>query len=682
MFSVNEATVYLGGHQILDNATFRIGDTERVAIVGPNGAGKSTLLKAIAGEIPIESGDLALPKGTTIGYLPQEADLVSDRTAREEMRSVFAEALEAFDQMADLEHRMGEIDHDSDEFRRIATRYDRLMATINRLDAYALDANIGQVSAGLGFSATDLDRPCREFSGGWQMRIALAKVLLSRPDVLLLDEPTNHLDLETMEWLEDWLLASRSAVLLVSHERSFMDRLTDRIFEIDRAQLTIYKGNYTDYTEERVERREHQARAYENQQREIERNQRFIDRFRAQANKASAVQSRVKLLEKMILLRQPARDQGTIHFNFPQPPRSGKEVVTISGVTHRYGDDVVFADVDWTAYRGERVALVGVNGAGKSTLMKIMAGFLKPTTGECEIGTKVLTQYFAQYEHDTLHPSWTVETALGSVAAVGEAQHARNVAGAFLFTGDDIDKPVRVLSGGERTRLRLAMMLFSPANLLLLDEPTNHLDVGSRQTLEDAMMKYTGTAVIVSHDRTFLDKVATQIIEVRDGRVGRFWGTYREYLSRHREEMGLVTREFPEGHHRLDAPGNTGGKDTVASSASPEEQALLDAINSTPQKLNAKQRRSSKRDQAESRRGRMQRTKPLRDRVRALERTIEENESRQSEIEQTLAKPETYTNPERAAQLGKEKKFLERELADAMSKWEESSQQLEAALSN
>ena len=694
MISLSDITVYLSGKKIVDGATFRLGDGERAAIVGPNGAGKSTLLKAINGMVSAESGELSLPKGTVIGYLPQIAQLDSSRTIREEMRSVFAPALSALDEMSQLEHRMGEVDHDSEEFRQIARRYDHCQAEVHRLDAYALDSHIGVVSAGLGFAASDLDRPCGEFSGGWQMRVELAKVLLARPDVFLLDEPTNHLDLESITWLEDWLLSVPSSVLFVSHERSFMDRLADRIFEIDRGRLSIYKGNYSDYLEQRDARREIQQRAFENQQREIEKAELFISRFRYQANKAAGVQSRIKMLEKIERLQPPTPDQGTIHFSFPQPPRSGKEVVKLEGVTQRYGALTVFQGVDLTIYRGQKVALVGLNGAGKSTLMKIIAGLLEPTEGTRELGSNVSLQYFAQYEHDTLHPSWTVETALRAVAPIGEAQKARDVAGAFLFSGDDVEKPVTVLSGGERTRLRLAMMLFSPANLLLLDEPTNHLDVGSRRTLEDALARYDGTVVMVSHDRTFVDKVATRIIDIRDGRVSEFWGSYRDYLKRHRAEMGLAAREFPEGHHHGTTPGGPDGKNkrelkdagdgdgraTAAASpqVSPEEQRLLDQINSVPTRYNRQQRQGERKRVAEERRELAKKTRPLRDRVKSLEKEIERIEARQAEVERLLSDPATYANPARAAELGREKKTLEAGLAQTLARWEQASEELQA----
>ncbi|MCX7049792.1 MAG: ATP-binding cassette domain-containing protein [Candidatus Sumerlaeota bacterium] len=712
MISAANITVFLGGRKILDNATFRVGDSERAAIVGPNGAGKSTLLKAVAGLVsPEAGGEIALPKGATIGYLPQVAQLNSARTIRDEMRSVFAEALMAFSEMTELEHQMGEVDHVSEEFQRIAKRYDYLMETIHRLDAYAMDSHIGVISAGLGFKASDLDRACGEFSGGWQMRVELAKVLLARPGILLLDEPTNHLDLESIQWLEDWIMSLQSSVLFVSHERSFMDRLADRIFEISRNQLTIYKGNYTDYLDERDERRVIQQRAFENQQREIEKAELFISRFRYQANKAASVQSRVKMLDKVERLHAPEAELGTIHFKFPQPPRSGKEVVTLENVAQRYGNLTVFENVNRIIYRGEKVALVGVNGAGKSTLMKIVAGLLEPTEGRCFLGSNVAMQYFAQYEHDVLHPSWTVQQALYAVAPIGEAQKARDVAGAFLFTGEDVEKPVTVLSGGERTRLRLAMMLFSPSNLLLLDEPTNHLDIGSRQTLEDALKRYDGTLVMVSHDRTFVDKVATRIIEVHNGKVEEFWGAYRDYLKKHLQEMGLAVREFPEGHH-LHMPGGASGesgekgagakdngaagggassgasggtsKSAAKSNFKPsvptaDEQKLLDAVSSIPRKMSRQERQSQKRESAETRKETMQIIKPLRDRVRSLEKNIEEIEASLAEIAQVMSDPATYANPQRVASLGKEKKTLEAALADIMKKWEKAAQELQEA---
>ncbi len=676
MITANNLTIYLGGELILNDATFQAPDGERIAIVGPNGAGKSTLMKAIKGLVSVESGEVLLPKGSTIGYLPQSANLVSHRTIREEMRSIFEDALSAFGEMEDLEHRMGEVDHETDAFRHIATRYDFLLSEINRLDAYAMDANIGQVSAGLGFATSDLDRSCGEFSGGWQMRVELAKVLLARPDILLLDEPTNHLDLETIQWLEEWILNLKANVLFVSHERSFMDRLADRIFEIDRTQLTIYKGNYSDYLDLREERRLIQQRAFENQQREIERAESFITRFRAQANKAAGVQSRVKMLEKLERLTPPTSDAATIHFQFPQPPRSVKEVIQIKDVRQSYGDLTVFEDVNLTIYRGERVALVGVNGAGKSTLMKLIAGEEKPTAGLCEIGLNVEKQYFAQYEDDALRSGYTVKQSLESVAPLGEAQKARNVAGAFLFKDDDVDKPVTVLSGGEKTRLRLAMMLFSPANLLLLDEPTNHLDIGSRQTLEKALSEYTGTVVMVSHDRTFVDRVANRIIEIANGEAREYWGSYREYLKKHRQEIGLQARDFPAGHPKASQEETLPGGAPTS-----EEQKLLDDMKAVePRQASKAQRMAQRRNDAETRKEARRRIKPLRDRVRALERDIEQLEKREEEIERILADPVTYANPDRIADLGREKKETAEKLAETMTRWEQAGEELETTM--
>ncbi|NUP89541.1 MAG: ABC-F family ATP-binding cassette domain-containing protein, partial [Candidatus Sumerlaeia bacterium] len=539
MFALSDTWVHFGGKPALRGISCRIEPGERVAIVGPNGAGKTTMLRLFAGELLPDEGEVLIPHRTVIGYLPQEADFgAGEKTLREEVESVFEPVHLAEAELRRLEHRMaGIVDHETAEFREIAARYDHLHHEVQRLEGHAIESKMGRVLAGLGFAEWQFDRPMREFSGGWQMRALLAKLLLTNPDLMLLDEPTNHLDLESMIWLEEWIKESRSAVLMVSHERAFMDRLCHRIFELHRGAVTVYRGNYAKYLAERDQRREIEWRAYENQQREIAQVQRFIDRFRYQASKAALVQSRIKQLEKIERLEPPPSDPRTIHFRFPPAARSAKEVLCLRGVGHAYTETPVFTGVDLTLYRGDKVALVGVNGAGKSTLIKILSGKLRPRWGSREAGANTAIDHFTQGQWDTLHPGHTVLQALASAAPLESEQNLRSCLGGFCFSGEDVDKPVRVLSGGEKTRLRLAMMLFSAANCLLLDEPTNHLDVWSRMTLEAALRRYDGTLIVVSHDRYFLDAVTDKVIEISGGDVHFYPGKYGDYL-RHFDHGG------------------------------------------------------------------------------------------------------------------------------------------------
>ncbi|MCX7011782.1 MAG: ABC-F family ATP-binding cassette domain-containing protein, partial [Candidatus Sumerlaeota bacterium] len=531
MFSVQNITCQFGGRLVLRDVSLRVEDSEKLAIVGANGTGKSTLLQIIAGRMRPDAGLVDCPKGSSIGYLPQEALLDSALSLRDELLTVFASVHEVFDELRELEHRMAEVAHETDEFNRIARRYDFLQGEIHRLDAYAIDSTVAETAAGLGFTAADLDRPCAEFSGGWRARIVLAKVLLSRPDLLLLDEPTNHLDLESMLWLEEWIRSSRASVAMVSHERAFMDRLAHQILELADGQAALYQGNYSAYLAQRADRRAQQQRAYDNQQQKIREIEKFIARFRYNASKASLVQSRVKQLEKIERLAPPPAEPRSIHFNFPPAERSNKEVAIIKGGSKRYGDREVLPPFELTIYRGERIAVVGLNGAGKSTLLRLLAGTEPLTTGTRTVGTTVRIEYFEQFESDLLVSDRTVLREMMAVAPVGQADGVRDLLGAFLFKEDDVDKPVRVLSGGEKTRLRLAKMLFSRANCLILDEPTNHLDLASRVTLENALRRFTGSLVLVSHDRVFLDRVANRVLEVREGRLRSFPGNYTDYLN-------------------------------------------------------------------------------------------------------------------------------------------------------
>ncbi len=530
MISVEKLHLSLGGRPILRGVDLTVGDGERLAVVGPNGCGKSTLLKAIAGiELP-DTGEIRMPKGSTAGYLPQEAGIAAGRPLREELLGAFVEVQSALREMAGLAEEMGRTDPDSPAHARVMRRYAECAHMVEHEDGYALESKASRVAAGLGFSPEDLDRPCSDFSGGWRMRILLAKLLLRRPDVILLDEPTNHLDLESTLWLEDWILRCGRTVVFVSHESATMDRLAERIVCLEGGRAEVYAGNYTRFLAESAQRREARWAAYERQRREIEAMEAFISRFRANAARAALVQSRLRRLGKIARLEPPFHPTA-IHFSFPPAPESHYCVLALRNLGHSYGENRVFGGIDLEITRGEKIGLVGVNGAGKSTLLRILAGKEAPTEGECAVGKKVTSAYFEQYDADTVSSDETLLDAIAAAAPAGEAHRARDLLGAFLFSGDDVMKPLRALSGGERTRFRLARMLFSPANLLLLDEPTNHLDITSRATVEKALAAYTGTVVIVSHDRAFMDRVTRKIIELDGGTLRVYPGSYGEYLE-------------------------------------------------------------------------------------------------------------------------------------------------------
>jgi ATP-binding cassette subfamily F protein 3 len=504
---------------------------ERVGIVGANGTGKSSLLKVLGGMEGLDSGAISTQKGVTIGYLPQEGLTLSGRSAFAECMTVFAglRALEA--EQEDLARRMAELDPGGVEYTQVAERFHRAESEFRARDGFAIEAQVGTVLSGLGFPQREWKKHTEEFSGGWQMRIALAKLLLEKPNLLLLDEPTNHLDLEARNWLEDYLGSYPNAFVLVSHDRYFLDVTVRKIAELWNKGLHFYTGGFTRYDLQKTERRAQLQAAYENQQDKIRQLEAFINRFRYQATKAKQVQSRIKELDRIERIEIPPEEK-TIHFSFPQPKPSGRIVAEFQKVAKCYGDHLVFSDVDFIIERGDRVALVGVNGAGKSTLIKILAGAEPVTAGEYILGHNAQPDYFAQDQYKELDQSARMIDDLGTVAPRAGNTELRSILGSFLFSEDDVFKQIGVLSGGERNRYALARMLMVPSNFMLLDEPTNHLDMRAKDVLLNALQEYNGTVVFVSHDRYFIDKLATRIIEVEDGKVRVYPGNYEDYQWR------------------------------------------------------------------------------------------------------------------------------------------------------
>ncbi|MGB7761206.1 MAG: ABC-F family ATP-binding cassette domain-containing protein [Bryobacteraceae bacterium] len=531
MIQLSGAGKRYGPKILFENAGWLVTPKERTGIVGANGTGKSSLLKVLAGIEGLDSGSITVQRGVTIGYLPQEGLSLSGRSVFAECMTVFHELRALEEEQEQLAARMGELDPAGADYAAVADRFHRAEGEFRARDGYAIEAQVGTVLGGLGFGERDWKRRTEEFSGGWQMRIALAKLLLEKPNLLLLDEPTNHLDLEARNWLEQYLANYPHAIVLVSHDRYFLDVTVRRILELWNKGLHFYSGGYSRYEEQKTERRAQLIAAYENQQDRIRQLEAFINRFRYTATKAKQVQSRIKEMERMEKIEIPPEEK-SIHFHFPQPKASGRVVAQFQKVAKSYGDTHVFSDVDFYIERGDRVALVGVNGAGKSTLIKILAGVEPVSAGEYTLGHNAEPDYFAQVQYKELDQAARMIDDLSTVAPRATNTELRGILGCFLFSEDDVFKTIGVLSGGERNRYALARMLMMPSNFLLLDEPTNHLDMRAKDVLLTALQEFSGTLVFVSHDRYFIDKLATRIFEVEDGRITIFPGNYEDYLWR------------------------------------------------------------------------------------------------------------------------------------------------------
>jgi ATP-binding cassette, subfamily F, member 3 len=539
MIQLTGAGKRYGPRILFENTDWLVTPNERAGIVGANGTGKSSLLKVLSGIEGLDSGTITTQKGVTLGYLPQEGLSLSGRTVFAECMTVFAGLRELEDEQERLTQRMSELDPTSAEYAQVAERFHMSESEFRARDGYTVESQVGAVLSGLGFPQRDWKRRTEEFSGGWQMRIALAKLLLEKPNLLLLDEPTNHLDLEARNWLEEYLSSYPYAFVLVSHDRYFLDVTVKKIVELWNKNLHFYTGGYTRYEVQKDERRSQLQAAYANQRDRIEQLESFINRFRAQATKAKQVQSRIKELEKIERIEIPPEEK-SIHFSFPQPKPSGRIVAEFKKVSKAYGDHVVFSGADVIIERGDRVALVGINGAGKSTMIKILAGAEPVTSGEYMLGHNAQPDYFAQDQYKELDQSARMLDDMGTVAPRATNTELRSILGCFLFSEDDVFKQIGVLSGGERNRYALARMLMVPSNFMLLDEPTNHLDMRAKDVLLTALQDYNGTVVFVSHDRYFIDKLATRIVEVENGQVHVYPGNYEDYLWRKQGGSGSV----------------------------------------------------------------------------------------------------------------------------------------------
>jgi ATP-binding cassette subfamily F protein 3 len=547
----NISKIYPAG-EVLKNVTWEVKPGDRIGLVGVNGAGKSTQLKIILGEVEPTTGNVIRPASLRIGYLNQEFEVETQRTVREEFWTVFHEANAVHHVLMELPHRMEQAD--PDELDDLIHELDRKQRQFEALDGYGLEARIEKILPEMGFEAADGDRRVDEFSGGWQMRMGLGKVLLKEPDVLLLDEPTNHLDLETIEWLEGYLKGINTPMVIVSHDREFLDRLCTQIVETERGVSTTYLGNYSAYLTQKAETRAAQLSTYERQQKEIAQQQAFVDRFRASATRSTQAKSREKQLDKMERIEAPIADVRTLKFEFPPAPRSGREVVQIEDLTHFYDDKILFLGANLEIERGDRIAFLGPNGCGKSTLLRLVMGREQPQEGTVALGQhNVLPQYFEQNQAEALDLNTTAFDTLQAIVPDWKAEQVRALLGQFLFSGEMAFKTVGALSGGEKARLALACMLVRPANLLILDEPTNHLDIPAKETLEAALRQYDGTVLLVSHDRFFISQVANKIVEVRDGELRLYRGDYHYYLEKLEEEKTATQRAAQEAERAAKA---------------------------------------------------------------------------------------------------------------------------------
>jgi len=639
MLQVQGLHYEIADRKLLNGVDWIIQPGKRVALIGPNGAGKTTILRILHGDLKDFHGSIVTPKNYTIGYLPQEEAVLGHGTILQLVLQGQKEALE-------IEHTLAKL---HDELNAPHANHDVLLKRIGELehrydalDGYRLDAAAKSILAGLGFSEEDFSRPLSEFSGGWRMRVHLARLLLQKPDLLLMDEPTNHLDIPSLEWLEKYLMDFEGSVVVVSHDRFFIDRLAETIYELDRGKLDTYAGNYHFFEQEKTRRLELLRKKWEEQRAEREKQEKFINRFRYKASKSKAVQSRVKQLEKMEMIELPPPPR-RLDFQIKVTLPSYKDVLHIQDMSFRYDREWVLQDVTVSLYRGDKIAMVGVNGAGKTTLTRLIAQELLPQKGSITVGERVTMGYYAQHQIEALDLEATIYDEILSTAADGHRPRIRDILGLFQFRGDDIYKKIGVLSGGEKARVSLTKILLSPVNFLIMDEPTNHLDMMSKEALEHALIHYDGTLILISHDRYFLDKIVSRVVELKDTHMGEYAGNYSYYLQKRDAEPEFVS-------HITEKPRR---------------------------ELGVKKSKEQKRLEAEARQAISKDRNRLRKVVRSLEKRIERTESRKDALVFEMARPETYEHSDNVVTLQKELALVKKELEDFYRQWEEAQLEFE-----